>query len=163
MDEVKIVRAGPERIPDLEPLWLALRDHHGSVTAPWGPLQDDVASWEARRESYERWLHEPDAFVLIAERDGRPVGYALVRISQGHSPTWRALGRAAELETLSVLPEERGRGLGSALLDAVDAELERIGVADIGLTVVEPNAGARRFYERRGFETLFLHLRRRAR
>lgn len=160
---VDIVRGGPERIADLEPLWLALRDHHGAVAESWGALQDDATSWAARRESYERWLGEPGAFVLVAERDGRAVGYALVRIDQRPSPTWRSLGRAAELETLSVLPEERGRGLGGALLDAVDAELERIGVAEIGLTVVEPNAAARRFYERRGFETLFLHMRRRSR
>jgi ribosomal protein S18 acetylase RimI-like enzyme len=159
-DDVVIVRGGPERIPDLEPLWLALRDHHQSVTASWGPVHDDTTSWDRRRRAYERWLREPEAFVLLAEVDGRPAGYALVRVS-GPSPTWAGLERYGQVETLSVLPGARGRGIGAALLDAVDAELERIGVTEVELTVVEPNVAARRFYERRGFETLFLTMRRR--
>ncbi len=159
-DEVVIVRGGPERIADLEPLWLALRDHHHSVTPGWGPIHDDTTSWDRRRHAYERWLREPDAFVLVAESGGRPFGYALVRVS-GPSPTWAGLERVGQVETLSVSPGARGRGIGAALLDAVDAELERIGVSEIELTVVEPNVGARRFYERRGFETLFLTMRRR--
>jgi ribosomal protein S18 acetylase RimI-like enzyme len=161
-EDLVIVRGGPERIPDLEPLWLALRDHHHSVTADWGPVHDDTTSWDRRRRAYERWLREPDAFVLVAEQDGRAVGYALVRVS-GPSPTWAGLERSGEIETLSVLPGARGRGIGAALLEAVDAELDRIGVAETVLTVVEPNVGARRFYERLGFETLFLTMRRRRR
>lgn len=160
-DDISIVRGGPERIGDLEPLWLALRDHHHSVTPGWGPVHDDTTSWDRRRRSYERWLREPDAFVLVAQTaDGRAVGYALVRVS-GPSPTWSGVERYGQVETLSLLPGARGRGLGTALLEAVDDELDRIGVAEVELTVVEPNAGARRFYERMGFETLFLTMRRR--
>jgi len=44
----------------------------------------------------------------------------------------------------------RGRGIGTALLDAVDAELAKRDVTDLMIGVMEGNDGARRLYERRG-------------
>jgi ribosomal protein S18 acetylase RimI-like enzyme len=88
--------------------------------------------------------------MLVARDGGRPVGYAFVEIRPGPDDTWPIGDRMAELMSLSVAPDERGRGLGSALMDAVDAELERRGVADLEVTVLAGNERARRFYERRG-------------
>lgn len=45
-------------------------------------------------------------------------------------------------------PDERGRGIGQALLEAAVAFA---GEADVRLSVTETNAAARRFYERHGF------------
>ena len=56
----------------------------------------------------------------------------------------------ADLDTFSVLPEERGRGLGGRLLDEVYAELRRRGIGELALAVMEGNDDAVRFYERRG-------------
>lgn len=53
--------------------------------------------------------------------------------------------RAAELETLAVLPSSRGRGVGSRLMDAVDDELARLGIDDLWVAVVAGNDAARRF------------------
>ncbi len=47
-----------------------------------------------------------------------PVGYAFVTVGPGYA-SWATGDRLAELETLSVLPEHRGSGLGAALLDTV--------------------------------------------
>ena len=46
------------------------------------------------------------------------------------SDTWHTGDRVGELESISVLPEHRGAGIGSALLDAVDAEFARLGLDD---------------------------------
>ena len=64
--------------------------------------------------------------------------------------------RTAELETLAVLPEQRGAGIGGALMDAVDQELGRLGIDDLWVVVVAGNADALRFYERRGLRT-YMH------
>jgi len=72
------------------------------------------------------------------------------------SPTWAAVERFGYLETLSVLPSERGRGVGTALLDAVQAHLSALGVRRMELTMVARNAEARRFYERAGFDVRFV-------
>jgi ribosomal protein S18 acetylase RimI-like enzyme len=66
----------------------------------------------------------------------------------------------AELATLAVLPEVRGQGVGSALLDAVEARLRDLGIHDMVIAVVTSNRDAMRLYERRGavpFVTQFIH------
>ena len=52
-----------------------------------------------------------------------------------------------------MLPASRGQGIGSALMDAVDEELGRLGVDDLWVSVVAGNERAARFYERRGLRT----------
>jgi GNAT superfamily N-acetyltransferase len=150
----------------LRPLWLALRDHHHELTPGWGPVRDDEASWGRRRKDYAAWLAEPDAFCLVAReggpvafgdpKAGPPLGYALVTVNPG-GPTW-VVERFGYLETLSVLPEARGRGDGRAQLDAVRARHAALGVHRLELTAVAANADARRFYEREGFAVGFVHL-----
>ena len=156
-EDLRIERLDPRDVDVLRPLWLALRDHHGSLTEDWGPVREDEDSWARRRRDYATWLTEPDAFCLVARRaeDGPPLGYALVTVNSG-SPTWAAVERFGYLETLSVLPSARGAGVGTALLDALQAHLSALGVARLELTMVARNAGARRFYERAGFDVRFV-------
>lgn len=80
-----------------------------SITPHLGAPRPRGESWQRRRGQYAGWLAESEAFILLAERQGRPVGYAMVCVREG-SPTWPLSERAGELETLSVLPSERGGG-----------------------------------------------------
>jgi GNAT superfamily N-acetyltransferase len=144
-----IVRGGVERLDDLQPLWESLSAHHAEVApelTALGPLREPEDSWRVRRAIYEELLAEPGAFVLLAEVGSRPVGYALVHI-RGPEETWET-GRVAELETLAVLPGERGHGIGTALVAAVFAELRDLGVSHWSVGVIGANAAAIRFYER---------------
>jgi ribosomal protein S18 acetylase RimI-like enzyme len=156
-EDLRIERLEPQDVDVLRPLWLALRDHHGSLTEDWGPVREDEDSWARRRRDYASWLTEPDAFCLVARRapGGPALGYALVTVNAG-SPTWAAVERFGYLETLSVLPEARGAGVGAALLDAVQAHLSALGVRRLELTMVARNDEARRFYERAGFDVRFV-------
>lgn len=92
---------------------------------------------------------ESDAFVLIADCTGGAVGYAVVHMRSGEE-TWGTGGRVAKLETLTVLPGFRARGIGSALIERVFEELRGIGVANLGVSVIAANRRAVRFYERLG-------------
>jgi ribosomal protein S18 acetylase RimI-like enzyme len=146
---LEVVRVSPDSLGRLEPLWEALRQHHVSLL-PHLPQQSADRSWESRRAFYERLLSDPGAFVLAAVLDGRDVGYVVVALHRGPSETWVTDKRIAEVETLSVLPHVRSRGVGTALLDRVDSELVRLGVHDLRIAVISNNADAIRFYERRG-------------
>jgi ribosomal protein S18 acetylase RimI-like enzyme len=157
--EFAIRRLDSAELDQLEPLWCTLRLHHAAVAPGFGPPRERADSWGRRREEYERWLEEPGAFALVAERSNELLGYAMVHTRRG-SPTWPLSEPAAELETLSVLPSERGQGIGSALLDAVQAELTANGIAALSLLVVAGNDEARRFYERHGFGTAAIWMRR---
>lgn len=153
MEDLRIVRAGPERIDDLEPLWKSLHAHHRTVppALPGIPMREVDDTWPRRRAEYEEWLAEPDAFVLIAEHGEGPVGYALVHFHRPADDCWVTRERFAELESLAVLPEARGRGIGGALMREVYAELRRIGVRELVIGVLATNERALRFYEREGF------------
>ena len=159
---VTINRKGAEVLDDLRPLWLALHHHHQAVGGErLGPYVDDDASWAARRVLYTEYL-AGGGFVLLAERDGAPVGYAMVAIKTSAETelddTWQARERVAEIETLVVSPEARGAGLGSALLDAVDAELAGMGIDDVLIAAFVTNTEAIRLYERRGFRPASLYM-----
>ena len=81
----------------------------------------------------------PGADWLIVEREGRPVGRLYVEE--------RAL--SLHLIDISLLPERRGSGLGSALLADLIARAEALGKA-VSLQVEKVNP-ARRLYDRLGF------------
>ncbi len=149
MSDATITAIGADRLSELEPLWRSLHRHHRTV-ADLPVLADDDLSWERRRDGYRALLKRGDAFVLLAHAGDDPAGYAVVKIRPGDDDTWPVGAHLAELISLAVAPDARGRGLGTALMDAVDAELERRGVRDLEVAVMAGNDRARRFYERRG-------------
>ncbi len=145
-----ITRGDASRIDELEPLWLALREHHGSITAHWGDLRAPEDSWARRRKNYVDILAE-GGLLFIAEEDGAILGHAMCEIEQGGSPTWAWPRDFVAVVDLIVLPDHRGRGVGEALMRAVEQEARERGVAALDLMVAVPNETARRFYERQGF------------
>lgn len=147
----------PAELGLLEPLWNALQAHHIDVTPELGPRtpkRSFADAWRIRRGKYERWLGDPDTFFIVAEVGGAPAGYAFVTVGPPYA-SWDAGERLAELETLSILPEHRGGGLGVALIDAVWDRLAELGVEDMQIVTTAANAGAKRFYERQGFNRGF--------
>jgi len=163
---VRIARAGPEALDRLRPLWLALHAHHQTVAGPaLEPYVDDAHSWASRRAMYAGHLAAGHgSFLLLAERGEALVAYAMVAIVPVEQTwvddTWRTGPLIAEIETLSVAPGERRRGLGSALLDRIDAELAELGVRDVVVGAFAANAGALALYERRGFRPTWNYLSR---
>jgi ribosomal protein S18 acetylase RimI-like enzyme len=166
VDDVVITRAGAEALDRLQPLWLELHRHHQAVAGEaLRPYVDDAHSWAARRAMYAGFLAAPHgSFVLLAERAGALLAYAMVAITPVEETwvddTWRTGPLIAEIETLSVAPEARGHGLGTALLDRIDAELEDAGIGDVVVGAFAANAGALALYERRGFRPTWNYLSR---
>jgi GNAT superfamily N-acetyltransferase len=153
MDEVRIVRAGPERVDELEPLWREMQDHHRALGCdlPGIPMRGHEDAWARRRAEYSEWLRRPGAFALVAEDDGRPVGYALVGMNEPGDDTHQTRERYAELHSLLVLPAYRGSRLGTRMMQAVHVELRSLGVREMVIGVMVGNPEAARFYERFGY------------
>jgi ribosomal protein S18 acetylase RimI-like enzyme len=150
---LKIRRAGSESIDALEELWVSLSRHHAAVAPElaevFGRPRSERDSWAVRRALYEEWLAEPGGFVLIAESDSLPVGYAVIT-TRGPEESWATGDRVAELQTLAVLPDHRGEGIGTKLVQGMHEELARLGVGHFTVSVIASNADAVRFYERLG-------------
>jgi len=153
---IHITRVGAERVDDLEPLARSMHAHHLTVdpAIPGIPPRDEDGWWALRRERYRRWLEAPDAFALVAET-GDPgagaVGYAVVSVHGGPDDSHVTGERFAELQSLAVLEGMRGAGVGTALLQAVYAELRGIGIEELAIGVLATNHDALRLYEREGF------------
>jgi GNAT superfamily N-acetyltransferase len=93
-------------------------------------------------------LAEPSTFAVLG---GEPaVGVALVTLR----PNVWSDGPVALLDEMYVEPEQRGTGVGSAILQHMVEICEQLGVAAIEINVDESDAGAMRFYERHGFSSV---------
>jgi len=151
--DVTIGRLGGAPIDLLEPLWRSLIDHIrelGSVVS----LVPHEQSWPRRRAIYQELFADGESFALGAWRGEQLVGYAMVHIAPPDA-VWFTGSRYAELTSLCLAPAERGDGLGTELLDAVEAGLLERGLDEYVIGVDSVNDGARRFYERRGFRDGF--------
>jgi ribosomal protein S18 acetylase RimI-like enzyme len=138
------------RLDALRGLWQALHRYHGEIGSR--PLvADEDAAWARRRALYTAWLEAGEALVLLAERDATPVGYAVVHLHDGPDDTFPLGARWAEIYSLSVAPSARGQGIGSRLLDAIDARLAALGIRDVSVAAMVENDVALRLYEHRGF------------
>lgn len=84
---------------------------------------------------------------LIFELDGRPAGYALLCKTYSQE----AGGLAVWVDEVYVRPEFQGRGLGSALFEALP---ELVPAARYRLEIEPDNVRAEKLYRRMGFEEL---------
>lgn len=92
----------------------------------------------------------PEMEALIAEQDGRALGFALFFPTWS---TWRGCP-GIHLEDLFVLPEARGRGIGRALLARVAAVAIARGCARLEWQVLDWNEPALGFYRALGARSL---------
>lgn len=98
----------------------------------------------------EGWGREGDEGE-IAEEDGRPVGACWLRRFTSEHPGYGFLGEDVPGIGLAVLPEYRGRGIGTALLAAAIELARAHGATTLSLSVETGNDRARRLYDRAGF------------
>jgi ribosomal-protein-alanine N-acetyltransferase len=93
------------------------------------------------RRDMAELLASPGVAGLFVVVDGRREGFAL----------WRTVVDEAELLTIAVQADRRGRGLGRRLLEAFIAEARRCGALALLLEVAADNAPARSLYAQAGF------------
>ena len=148
-EALEIRQLDPADIDRVGPLWKALLDHVATLPDAIVPIRPFEQSWPLERAQMLDALRN-DAFVLVARRGEVLVGYAFVRIEDA-DPVWYTGDRYADLAHLCVADGQRANGVGSALLDAVDAELLRRGIDDVQIGVDAANHDALRLYERRGY------------
>jgi GNAT superfamily N-acetyltransferase len=92
--------------------------------------------------------------VLVAESDGRPVGYTVL----GFGFSLEFHGRDAFVDELYVADSARGQGLGTLLLDAAEMACRARGIKALHLESGHGNPRATGLYERRGFKAHERHL-----
>lgn len=102
-----------------------------------------------------RALTDPAVGVWLTEADGEAVGYALA--GPCSLPNAAVTPRCGEVKRIYLLARWQGGGRGSRLLETALAWLESDGPRTVWIGVYSENVGARRLYERFGFETVGEH------
>ena len=113
-------------------------------------VDDDELAWQRRRGLHLDRLGSDAGFPVVAVQYDTVVGYALVCVERGPDDTFPVAEPYAELYSLAVAPELRGRGIGTSQPHFVDRELARRSIADLKVAVLAGNTRAERIYERRG-------------
>lgn len=142
-----------QAVPGDEPALIALGRALTAAMLPLMPAalrpdEETANAWEdeAIRRCFAGGEADREPVLLVACKDGAPVGYALTKLAPG------APGRReARLNSLVVDAGCRGRGIGRALLDAALAEAKRRGAGTIALHVLAGNAAAEKMYRAAGF------------
>ena len=105
-----------------------------------GPVQLYVKAWG-----------RPGDTLVVALVDGFPVGAAWYRLFKPAKPGYGFVDERTPELAIAVVPNARGKGVGSALLEALLDRARAAGHGAVSLAVDKRNEGAMHVYEQHGF------------
>lgn len=115
------------------------------AAVPWSPEQKNAFFDQQFAFQHRHYLAVfPDTHFLVVDRDGEPAGRLYLDCS---TEQWHIID-------IGLLPEWRGRGMGSALLSAIQREAGRAGATAVLLSVEQHNARAQALYRNLGFRVV---------
>ena len=138
-----IERVTPESCSDALPLLAAQFAEHG-IALTGAELEQALAGL------VDTEPEEPRGLVLVARDDGHPVGIAVL----AYTWTLEHGGFVAWLDELYVIPERRGAGIGTELLEAALSHARAAGCRALDLEVDADHERVVSLYQRHGFERL---------
>jgi ribosomal protein S18 acetylase RimI-like enzyme len=103
---------------------------------------------------YVKAWGRPGDTAVIAIDKGFPVGAAWYRLFGRDRPGYGFVDEQTPELAIAVVPNARGKGVGSALLKTLLARARDAGYPTISLSVDRANAGAIELYQRHGFESV---------
>ncbi|HVE95300.1 MAG TPA: GNAT family N-acetyltransferase [Acidimicrobiales bacterium] len=127
------------------------------AAAAWNPDREyppvEVAlEHPSLRVFHADWGRAGDVGV-VAEENGQRVGAACYRLFTAEEHGEGYIDEQTPELGVAVVHEHRGRGIGTALLEALRERAQAAGISRLGLSV-EPENPARRLYERLGYVEL---------
>lgn len=131
-------------------LYLAIHQPAGAEPLPRSIIEvPDVAAYIAG------W-GRPEDLCLVAVEGTDVVGAAWTRVFPDDAPGYGTIAPGVPELSMSVLPQHRGRGIGTELIRRLLGELASLGVPEVSLSVQQSNP-AHRLYRRLGFTVLHEH------
>ncbi len=94
--------------------------------------------------NFARLHDDPNVWSFVAEVKGHVVGYARGKVNQDQNRFY--------LESLYVLPEFQGKGIGTELLKLVELKAKELQYLEIWLGVMVQNIPSLEWYKKLGFQ-----------
>ena len=127
------------------------------LACPPSVTHQNIAAFIAEnltQEHFAGYLTDSDRLVLVARRDGRMIGYAvLIRGVPDDDDVNRAVTArpAVEISKMYVLPDDHGAGASAALMIEAIRLAQELDAKSVWLGVNQRNQRAQRFYAKHGF------------
>lgn len=135
---------------------LLVREHHD-----FDP-QRFIAATAQTEKGYGSFLgtqlEEPNIVILVAERDGKVIGYTYSGVEGTDYMSLR--GPAGVIYDIVVDTDHRQQGIGRILVDATLAALKSKGAPRVVLSTAEKNGAAQRLFDRAGFRRTMIEMTR---
>jgi ribosomal protein S18 acetylase RimI-like enzyme len=130
----------------------ALQDHLTELD-PFGIVHRGPQYGRTYARFELRQVRRNHGCLLLAELAGRPVGFVAAHVRPRQAIRELELRPRVQgfILDLFVVPGERGRGVGTALLRAAERHLARAGCTHVWLDVFAPNRRAQALYESLGY------------
>ena len=103
-------------------------------------LAEGIAEWPLKLQA----LADGAGSTLIAIRQGAPIGFICMLAPDDNG--------SVLVDNLHTLPDQKGGGAGTAMLDAAAEWARQRGATGLHLFVIEANVAAIGFYESRGWQ-----------
>lgn len=135
---------------------LLVREHH-----EFDP-QRFLAATPGTEKGYGSYLgtqlKEPNVVILVAERDGKVIGYSYSGVEGTDYMALR--GPAGAMYDIVVDPDFRQQGIGRMLVEATLETLKAHGVPRVVLSTAEKNTAAQQLFDRTGFRRTMIEMTR---
>ena len=152
MDQIKVRQA---TIADL-PLLLEFEQ---AIIEAERPFDETIRRGpDVRYYDLEDLISSTDAEVVVAELGSQIIGSGYARIDV--SEAYLKHREHSYLGFMYVSPEHRGKGVNKFIVEALEAWSLSKGVSEMQLEVYADNAAAIRAYEKSGYKSLILTMRR---
>jgi [ribosomal protein S18]-alanine N-acetyltransferase len=144
------IRLGTEK--DENFLWEML---YQAIYIPEGdPLPSrDILKEPEIAKSLQDWGRPGDQALLAVDQQNAPIGAVWVRLFNETNKTYGYVDEKTPLLGMALLPEYRGKGIGTALLVQMLRLTKEGGYQGISLSV-DPNNPALKLYKRFGFKKI---------
>lgn len=135
---------------DREFLWEML---YQAIYTPEGEPKPsrDILKEPQIAQSLDGWGREGDTALIAVDSDNKPVGAVWVRLFDETNKTYGYIDSQTPLLGMALLPEYRGKGIGTALLGEMLRITKEAGYGAVSLSV-NPKNPALNLYRRLGFK-----------
>ncbi|MHC0037768.1 GNAT family N-acetyltransferase [Pseudoneobacillus sp. C159] len=140
----------PSNPTDIEFLWDML---YHAIHVPEGhkPPSRDVLNDPSIKRSLIDWGRTGDYALIATDPSNQPVGAVWWRLFNETTKTYGYIDEQTPILAIALLPGNRGKGIGTLLLEEIFKNAKEQGYKKISLSV-DPTNPALRLYERFGFQ-----------
>lgn len=139
----------PETEKDIDFLWEMLYQSIFVVEGKEKPSREILNQPDLKKYLWE-WGRKGDIAIIVTDSKENPIGAIWTRLFDETNKTYGYINEKTPVLSMALLPEFRGKGIGTILLNEMIRKAKNFGFNSLSLSV-DPKNPALRLYERLGF------------